>query len=266
MKFSRFLAGMLTTLLSVTLFSMTTAHARVPAGDPLATTVTGACASGPGRLSVTVHPPVAGKFQVEVTARGLMDGSRWAVAVSQAGDYSGSRAKDFRRVAVDGTWTVMTQFPAPTNSELDEVFFNGSARERGDRGHRCSVLAVRSPAIGASVCDSYRTGVAMFARDRDDGSTVIRSLIIDERRDTRWHLTLTATGAASRQMVEFDDRVRGGRAVSRVVFTGVSDPRLRLVASNKDRGQCFLRLDPANVTTDAPLKMPGLDRLIASRA
>lgn len=265
MKSSRFLACVLAALLSMTLLGMASAHARVPAGDPLATTVTGACAGGPGRLSLTVHPPAAGKLRVEVTARGLVEGSRWAIAVGQEGGER-SRVKDFRRVAVDGRWTVMTQFPASADPEQGEEFFSGSAQERGDQGHRCFVLTTRAAAAGLSSCNSNRSIVALIARERDDGSTVVRSLIFSPRGDSRWHLALTATGEASRQVVEFDDRAnRGGFVGSRVALTGVMDPRLRLVATNRDRGRCFIRFDPANETPDPSLKMPGLDRLIASR-
>lgn len=262
---SRFLAGVLVALLSVPLLGMASAHAEVPVGDPSATTVTGACAGGPGRVSLTVHPPAAGKVRVEVTARGLAEGSRWALSLVQESDEI-SRFKDFRRVAVDGRWTVMTQFPASADPEQGEAFFSGSALERGDRGHRCLVLTAGSAAVGLSTCNSNRAFVVLIARERDDGSTVVRSLIFGARQDARWRLALTATGAASRQVVEFDDRAnRGGFVVSRVALTGVRDPLLHLVASGKNRGRCFIRLDPANVTTDAPLRMPGLERLIASR-
>ena len=263
MKFSRVLVGVLAVLLVMTLAGSPSAHARVPGGDPRATTVSGACAGGPGRLSVTVHPPAAGEVRVELTARGLVEGSRWAVDVVQEGEET-SRGKAFRRVAVDGRWTVTTQFPAFADPE--QTFFSGSARERGDRGHNCLVLTTGAAAVGASTCNSNRTLVLLVARERDDGATAVRSLIFGARRDSRWRLTLTATGAASRQVVEFDDRAtRGGLVRSRVVFTGVRDPRLRLVASNGGRGRCFISLDPAHVTTDTPLRRPGLDRLIASR-
>ena len=93
---------------------------------------------------------------------------------------------------------------------------------------------------------------------------MLRPIIVFARPDSRWHLTLTATGAASRQVVEFEDRVRGGEDLrSQVVITGVNDPRPRLVASNKDQGRCFIGLDPPNVTTDAPLTLRGLGKLNA---
>jgi hypothetical protein len=76
---------------------------------------------------------------------------------------------------------------------------------------------------------------------------------------SHWHLKLTAVGAASRQVVEFDDRAgKRGAVRSRVVITGVKDPRLRMVATPDSRGPCRIGLNPANVTTDAPLKLDGL--------
>lgn len=266
MRNFRLWGGALVAGLSLALVGGSPAHAVAPVTDPLATTVTGACAGGPGRMSLAVHLPAAGKYRVEVTARGLEEGSRWALQVVQEGDET-SRVKDFRRVAVDGRWTVMTQFPASAGAERGEVFFNGLARERGDRGHSCFLLSLPgSPASGASTCNSDRAFVGLFARQRDDGSTVVDSLVFGARRDSRWHLTLTAIGAASRQMVEFDDYAeRGGVVDSRVVFDGVRDPRLRLVATHEERGRCLIGLDPANVTTNTSLKSQGLDRLIASR-
>lgn len=266
MRSPRSLAGVLAAVLTLALVGTAPAHARVPAADPLATTVTGACAGGPGRLSLTVHPPAGGKYRVEVAARGLVEESRWAVQVVQEGDET-SRAKDFRRIAVDGGWTVETRFSDAGFTESGEVFFNVSATERRDRGHNCFLFASPvSPTFGASTCNTQRQLVALSVRERDDGSTVVRSLLFGVRRDSRWHLRLAAIGAASRQVVEFNDRGRRGVVESRVVFTGVKDPGLRLVATSSDgRGRCLIGLDPPNVTTDAPLKMQGLDRLIASQ-
>jgi hypothetical protein len=158
----------------------------------------------------------------------------------------------------------MTKFPASANHEQGEAFFGGFARERGNRHHVCFLLG--SPTFGVSTCNNDRAFVALSIRERDDGSTMVETLVVGVRRDSRWRLRLSATGAASRQVVDFDDHDTGGGIVeSRVVFTGVQDPRLRLVASNKDQGRCLIGLDPANATTDAPLKMQSLDRLIASR-
>ncbi len=260
MRLPRPLAGLFAFALSVALVGLAPAQALVPDVDPLATTVTGACSGGPGRLALTVHPPNAGSYRVEVTARGLVEGSRWIGEVVQEGEER-SRVKDFRRVAVDGGWTFMTQFPAAGGAE---AFFNAFAQERGARSHSCFVLTV--PPFGVSLCNNQRNFIALFARERDDGSTVIGSLILNARPDSRWHLTLTATGAVSREVVEFDDRAgRRGAVRSRVVLTGIADPRLRLLATNKDRGRCFIGLDPPNVTTDAPLKLGGLGNLSALR-
>jgi hypothetical protein len=80
---------------------------------------------------------------------------------------------------------------------------------------------------------------------------------------------VTATGAAGRQVVDFDDRAgrRQGLVRSRVVHTGLQDPRVRVVASNEDYGRCFIKLNPPNAsTTDAPLTLRGLNRLSDFRA
>jgi hypothetical protein len=258
----RFLAGVLAALLSVALVGSAPSHAVAPpAGGPLATTVTGACAGGPGRVSLTVHPPAAGRYRVEVTVRGLAEGSRWRVQVVQQANASGG-ARDFRRVAVDGGWTVVTRFPAPADPE-EFVYFSVDAHERGDRDHLCSLLNLpESPVAGVADCNNQRLDVVVLVRQRDDGSTAVRSAIVFARPDSRWHLTLTATGAAGRQVVHFDDRAgRRGGVQSRVVITGVNNPRLRLVASNKDQGRCFIKLNPPNVTTDAPLRLEELRKL-----
>jgi hypothetical protein len=262
MRLSRFLAGALAALLSVALLGTPPAQAVALAGDPLATTVTGACAGGPGRVSLTVHAPAAGRYRVEVTGRGLAEESRWTVGVFQEGETQGG-GKDFRRVAVAGGWTVVTRFPVPADPK-DFVYFSVDTRERGDRRHRCSLLSVpSSPAVGVADCNNRRLDIALLVRQRDDGSTVVRSFIVFARPDSRWHLTLTASGAAGRQVVDFDDRAsrREDFVGSRVVINGVDNPRLRLVASNKHQGRCFIRLDPPNATTDAAQTSRGFREL-----
>jgi hypothetical protein len=247
-------------LAAVLVLGVVPAHAEAPAEDPRATAVTGACFGGPGRLSLTVHPPAAagGRYQVDVTARRLVDGSRWVIGLAQEANDEGGAEKDFRRVAEGGGWTVAAEFPSPAAS--GEVVFYVSAYEHGARRHGCYVLnSPASPVGGLSLCNNPRRGVVMLARERDDGSTLIRSILFNVGPDSRWHLELTATGAASRQVVEFDDRAgKRGYVWSRVVIEGVKDPRLRLVATNQKGGRCFLRLNPANVTTDAPLKLRGI--------
>ena len=106
-----------------------------------------------------------------------------------------------------------------------------------------------------------------MAAHSDDGFTVVRSYIVGARPDSRWHLRLTATGAGARQVVVFDDRAdrREGLVYARVALAGLEDPRLRLVASNKDQGRCFIRLDPPSVTSEASLTPSNLDQLVASR-
>lgn len=262
MRTSRFLAGVLAAVLSVTLLGFSPARAVAPAGGPLATTVTGACSGGPGRVSLTVYPPAEnGSFRVEATARGLIDGSRWRVQVA---GISGERG--FRRVAVDGEWTVATRFPAAADPD-DEPFFFVSARERGDRTRGCLVLnQPASPAVGYTQCSSPRRVIVLFARELDNGRTVVRSFVDSRRPDISWHLTLTAIGAASRHVVEFDDVAsRRGLVSSRVVLTGVKDPRLQLVATTKNGGRCFIGLNPPNVTTAATLNLHDLLELGASR-
>lgn len=206
-----------------------------------------------------------GRYVVEVTARGLAEGSRWIVQVDQADDDGGP--EDFRRAAVDGGWKVLTRFQASTDPE-DDLFFILGARERGDRGHRCSVLnSQASPVAGLAQCNNRGLDIVLISRERDDGSTAVRSIIFDVHPDSRWHLTLTATAAAGRQVVDFHDRAdrREGVVDSRVVLTGVEDPQLRMVAGNKDQGRCFIGLDPPAATTDAPPTptLKGLDKLRA---
>ena len=258
MRLSRFLPGVLAAVLSVALVGGAPARAVAPVGDPRAAMVTGACSGGSGRVSLTVHPTGDGRYRVELTARGMVEGSRWTghlftLADTEAGD------KDFRRVAVDGGWTVTARFPAA--ADLRENVFFGEAQRRGDRANSCIVVTQLSPAVGASACNRQRPQVSLVVRERD-GSTVVDSYIFDTRQDSRWHLTLTAAGAASRQVVKFDDRAkRRGVVRSRVVLNGVDEPRLRLVASNNDQGRCFIRFDPQNVTTDAPLTLQGFRKL-----
>jgi hypothetical protein len=251
------LAGVLAAVLLV---GVVPAHAEAPAEDPRATSVTGACFGGPGRLSLTVHPPAAagGTYQVDVTARRLVDGSRWVIGVAQETNDAGGAEKDFRRVADGGGWTVTAEFPSPAAG--DQTVFYVSAYEHGARGHICYVLnSPASPVGGLSRCNNLGREVVMLARELDDDSTLIRSILLDVAPNSRWHLELAATGAASRQVVEFDDRAgKRGYVWSRVVIEGVKDPRLRLVATNQKGGRCFLRLNPANVTTDAPLKLRGI--------
>lgn len=239
MRTPRLLAGALAAVLSLALFDNSPAHSMAPADDPSATTLTGACYGGPGRVSFTVHPPADGTYQVEITARGLPDGSRWLVTPGADNTLLGV----FRRVAVDGGWTIATQAPAPRNPD-SVVYFGVDARERGDRGHRCLMYRPSSPVAGSATCENRLIDISLLYREQEDGSMLLRSRLF-ARPDSRWHLTLTASGAASRQVVEFDDWAGGqGGVRSQVVITGVENPRLRLVATNKDKGRCFIGLDP----------------------
>ena len=264
---ARFHTGLLAAIVCFALVVFTPAQAGATVADPLATTVSGACSGGPGRLSLTVHPPAAGRYRVEVTAQGLTEGSRWTGQVGQEGDSGSSRDKGFRRVAVDGGWTVETQFPAAGDAEQGEVLFAVSAGERRDRGHNCFVLnKPTSPVVGFAECHQRRV-IALLTRELDDGSTLIRSYVAFARPNSRWHLKLTAVGTGSRQVVEFDDRAGSGSGavLSRVVITGVKDPRLRLMATNESGRRCFIAVNPPHGTTDAPLTLKGLGGLRALR-
>lgn len=263
--------GVLAALLSFALIGMLPAQGAPAAADPLATTVSGACFGGPGRLALTVTPPAVadGRYQVHVIARGLDDGSRWAVGLVEEATEA---RKEFRRVAVQGTWTVTTQFRSPGDGDGDEVLFTVFAHERGAKSHACDVLnSPASPIGGLSACNKAAGDgfIILLARELDDGSVRVRSLIFtDLRRKSPWHLTLKATGATSRQVVEFNDRAGGLDVVrSRVVLTGVDDPRLRMVATSQNGASCLIGVNPPNVTTDAPLLLPdGLAKAVASRA
>jgi hypothetical protein len=217
-------------------------------------------------VSLTVHPPTPdGTYQVEATARRLKNGSRWVVRMDE--EATGGGDKEFRRKAVGGSWTVVTEFPSPAADDGDEVLFQVSANKRNAPRYRCFLLASpASPVGGLAECNKKTEAlIVLVARELDDGSTLVRSSVFEVRPDSRWHLKLTAIGAASRQVVEFDDRATKpeNAVTSRVVITGVDDPRLRLVASIKDQGRCFIGLDPPNVTMDAPLTLQGLRKLSA---
>jgi hypothetical protein len=127
----------------------------------------------------------------------------------------------FRRVAVDGGWTIATQAPAPRNPDNVSTYFEVGARERGDRGHSCSIYGPSSPILGAATCESRLIDIALLYREQEDGSMLLRSRLF-VRPDSRWHLTLTASGVASQQVVEFDDWAGSqGGLRSQVVITGV---------------------------------------------
>ena len=259
MRTSRFPGGVLAAVLSVAMVATSPAHGAAPDGaDPLATTVTGACAGGPGRLSLTVHPPADGRYRVQVIARGLVEGSRWDVEVVHEDEQTGRRDETFRRVAVDGGWTVVTPFRTEEGTASGDMSFYVNAQEkRGGRNNHCFVLNSPSPAVGLSDCNKLNGFIVLLARELDDGSTLVRSFVT-ARADSPWHLRLTATGAGSRQVVEFNDRAGKYGLGSRVVLTGVTDPRLRLLATNKDRGRCFIGVDPPSATTAAPPNSNGL--------
>jgi hypothetical protein len=248
MTFLRRRAGTVATLATVVLASMAPAAAIPPTADPRATTVTGACYGGPGRLSLTVLPPVAGEdIQVRATARGLTSGSPWIIGM-ESEDGSG-REREFRRVAVDGRWTVRAQFQPP--GEPQPAVFVVSAYQRGEPRSGCFVLtSTASPEGGLTTCDNPERLAIVVAREQDDGSVLIRSLLFGMRPGTAWHLTLAATGAGFRQGVEFDDYAsRRGTVRSRVVMQGVDNPRLWLVARNDNGGRCVIGVNTANVAT-----------------
>ena len=243
------MAGVFAAVLSLALVGMAPAPALAPVSGPLTTTVSGACSGGPGRLSVTTHPPANREYRVEITARGFVDGTRWRGVVADA------QSKIFRRVAVDGGWTVdlMLPNPPPSDDEGNDVDPVVRAWERGNRSHECEIWITPAPREGAAtwgetLCNSRTRYITLSARKLENGSTRV-SGYVDGPPDAKWHLKMAATGASSRQVVEFELRAnRGGNVQASATFTGVEDPRLRFVAANEDRGRCFVGLDPANTT------------------
>jgi hypothetical protein len=145
----------------------------------------------------------------------------------------------------------VTDFPAATNPEEDESFFVYTDElSLAKRFHDCQAyMQPGSSAYGATTCNNLFRFVDLLARDLDDGSTVVRSTVSPAGHGSVWHLTLTATGEASRQVVQYDELAsrRDGVLRSRVVIAGVENPRLHLVAANSDRARCRIAVNPANV-------------------
>lgn len=262
MKLSRLTTGALAALLSLTSIGFAPARAVAPVAHPSATTVTGACYGGPGKVSFEVIPrSAAEQYEVEVTARGLDEGSRWLIDLDLETS-AGGGSRDYRREAVNGGWSIRARFAAP-DSDADEVVVYLSAYARGSASHACFLLNIpTSPvAAGVSTCNNPRRSVALTARELADGSTVVRPYVFEVRRDSRWHLRLTATGSGSRQVVDFDASARKGAVTSRVTLTGVENPRLKLIASSRTGGTCRMGFNPPDVASGASLMPRDLAKL-----
>jgi hypothetical protein len=226
---TRLRAGLLAAVVAITLVGLPAVPAAGGVADPLATTVAGGCVGGPGRVSLTVHPPAApgGSYRVQVTARRLEEGSRWVVQLSKEDEDGGT--EEVRRIAVEGGWTVTTRFPTHAADDGDQTRFRLWANERVTGFYACHLLiSPARPVSGMAPCKNRQRHIVMLTRELDDGSVLVRSIVAAVRPDLRWHLKLTATGAETRQVVDFDARAgKRGDVRSRVEINGVEDPRLR---------------------------------------
>ncbi len=248
-------------LLSVGLVAVpgTAAQSVAQRTDPGATTLSAPCYGGPGWMFFTVHPPAAdGTYQVDVTARRLVEGSRWKIAIEL--DASEEEDQQFRRRAVNGEWSVTTQVAGP--SDGDQALFQAGAKEVGAR-HRCLLFnSPSNPTGGIAPCNSPRRAAIIVARRLDDDTVRVVFFIFDNRASATWHLELTAKGAGTTQTVAFDDLTNKRRILrSRVDLQGVDNPRLRMVATRTDGRQCRVRLNPPNVMTPQPLAHKDIGKL-----
>ena len=225
------------------------------------------CIGGPGRLTVAVGTPNQdGDYPVTVSGSRMAEGSTWKVRVEWEEDRQQQR---FRRTAVDGSWSVSTVMEASRYRPVFNAEAYGSVG--GDIRLSCYnlVLVGQQVAGGLGGCDNGL--IALLAKQRDDGSTVVRPFVLGGGSHQRWNLELRVAAAGSRQTVSFQDSSnRWSELASRVRFEGLgADPRFQLRVSNSRGVRCWLRLVPGShltaMSTSSPAG-PSVPRLLRQQS
>jgi hypothetical protein len=236
-------------LVSLGAAGLVSAAAAAPPADPDTAAVGSTCV-GPGRVAMTVSPSdAAGSVDLEMRATGLRDGTRWEGVLSALSE-TDDDSREFRRVAVDGEWTVRA-----TLSETGrEGAYYGMAFSR--RNSTCLVAEMfPRPAVALSFCASSFIPM-LLARYRPADDTLVVRFWGSSRPGSRWNIELRARTTESAQAAEVGlvAGPRGGMR-ARITLRGVDDPRLSVVATSPSGGRCALHLDPVDVTA-APLPPP----------
>jgi hypothetical protein len=236
-------------LVSLGAAGLVPAAAAAPPAEPDTAAVRSTCI-GPGRVAMTVAPSdTAGSVDLELRATGLPDGTRWQGDLSAMSE-TDEDSREFRRVAVDGGWTVRATL---AEAGREGAYF-GVAFSRRTGTCLVGVVSPR-PAVALSLC-AARFIPMLLARYRPADDTMVVRFWGSSRPGSRWDIELRATTTESAQAVEAS-LVAGPRGVmrARATLRGVDDPRLRVVATGPAGGRCALHLDPVDVTA-APLPSP----------
>jgi hypothetical protein len=236
--------------------SVSTATVRTGSGervaDPTATTVTGDCWGGPGRMTFTVHArTTADTYKLDVRSRRMVDGSRWNVSMLSE-QLPEPEPGVFHRRVRDGGWAATIELGPRRGDGL--AYFEAFARERGAR-HGCLLwlrLGSAEPRATAE-CGNRDpfTGderLAVLTAQRLDESTLgLRFDLYEDRRPRTWHIVFSARGDRTRRTVTFNGRTdRRGHLTASVKLRRIDNPRLRVVASRARAPRCAIGLNPSD--------------------
>ncbi len=243
----RTVVSLLTTVVSslgvvVALPHGATASSGLRGGDPAAATVSSRCWGGPGVMVMTVRPVATTDdvYRIQVTARRVVDGSRWRVKI---GDLV--PMVTVHRRAIVGRWSATTRLAA--NGEL---FYEGEAHEQGRRPYGCQLSSsqIHYP-IANTRCRRPHLHVEMSVRQPEHDVTLVKNVLYSDRPLVgRWHVTMAARRAGRIQTVTFDGVGHHGVVISHVDFHGIGNPRLRVDATREGGVHCTLTLNPPDVT------------------
>jgi hypothetical protein len=212
-------------------------------------------APGPGVVTTVVHGPChrggsiflrvekqPDSYLLTATAHDLPEGTRWRISLDESSNtdpdaYEGGVA---RAVVHHGGWTV-SQTVAAVQTPYFSVTAFGPGRIDVVHGRFCSVLAQPSvPFTGVTSCH-HRVQVAMVAFQRDNLTTIVRWALVGPKPDTRWMVTIDATTAGSGAGVSSRrTQDRRGILTGKDVFTGQSNPRLRMQVTADGGQRCTL--------------------------
>lgn len=189
-------------------------------------TLHGACKGG-GKAVLSAVAAGEG-YDVTLTTSGLTDGDHWRGGLSISSDSRSNDfdSADFRRVVVDGGWTVTRHLDPVDHPYFDGVAF-GPGSDRPDSDHLCALLAEpEKPFAGVAGC-TKEPGLSVTSVTRA-GSTVVRWVAYGVRPGSTWSVTVSVSsdsgGVAegSEQTASRRGILRGTTRVDDIAATGVA--------------------------------------------
>jgi hypothetical protein len=185
-----------------------------------------------------------GVYVMTMTARGLPEGSRWRLVLSENSgvDDSATEGTDARAVVSRGGWSHSYTVPALQDPYFVAIAL-GPGRVNLDKGKLCVILARPAPLTGVAECRKS-VSLAMVASYRKGAGFVVRWGFFGARPGSMWKVTVIATASPSEGDRDLTRRTANahGLALGRSVFTDQVNPRARMMVASAGGQRCELRM------------------------